>query len=53
MSTTRYDLNSRHSLGSTLIVASIQLLVATGADGDTALQLTGAYRNLLRQWAES
>ena len=33
--------------------ASIQRLVATGADRDTVLQLTGTYHNLLRQWAES
>lgn len=33
--------------------ASIQHLVATGADGNAVLQLTGVYHNLLRQWAES
>lgn len=33
--------------------ASIQRLVATGADRDAVLQLTGTYHNLLRQWAES
>jgi len=33
--------------------ASIQRLVATGADHDAVLQLTGTYHNLLRQWAES
>ncbi|MDR3444581.1 MULTISPECIES: Fe2+-dependent dioxygenase [unclassified Dyella] len=32
---------------------SIQRLVATGADNDAVLQLTGTYHNLLRQWAES
>ncbi|MFK2876814.1 Fe2+-dependent dioxygenase [Rhodanobacter hydrolyticus] len=33
--------------------ASIQRLVATGADRDAVLQLTGTYHNLLRQWAEN
>jgi PKHD-type hydroxylase len=33
--------------------AAIQRLVATGADNDAVLQLTGTYHNLLRQWAES
>jgi PKHD-type hydroxylase len=33
--------------------ASIQRLVATGADRDAVLQLTGTYHNLLRRWAES
>jgi len=33
--------------------ATIQRLVATGADRDAVLQLTGTYHNLLRQWAES
>jgi Uncharacterized iron-regulated protein len=33
--------------------AAIQRLVATGADHDAVLQLTGTYHNLLRQWAES
>ena len=33
--------------------ASIQRLIATGADRDAVLQLTGTYHNLLRQWAES
>lgn len=33
--------------------ASIQRLIATGADHDAVLQLTGVYHNLLRQWAES
>lgn len=33
--------------------AAIQRLVATGADRDAVLQLTGTYHNLLRQWAES
>ena len=33
--------------------AAIQRLVATGADRDAVLQLTGIYHNLLRQWAES
>ncbi len=33
--------------------ASIQRLVATGADDAAVLQLTGVYHNLLRQWAES
>jgi len=33
--------------------ATIQRLVATGADHDAVLQLTGTYHNLLRQWAES
>ncbi|MDE2280144.1 MAG: Fe2+-dependent dioxygenase [Xanthomonadaceae bacterium] len=33
--------------------ASIQRLVATGADRAAVLQLTGTYHNLLRRWAES
>jgi PKHD-type hydroxylase len=33
--------------------ASIQRLIATGADHGAVLQLTGTYHNLLRQWAES
>jgi len=33
--------------------ATIQRLVATRADRDAVLQLTGTYHNLLRQWAES
>ena len=33
--------------------ASIQRLVATGADREAVLQLTGTYHNLLRRWAES
>ncbi|BFI95665.1 MAG: Fe2+-dependent dioxygenase [Rhodanobacter sp.] len=33
--------------------ASIQRLIATGADRDAVLQLTGTYHNLLRRWAES
>ena len=31
----------------------LQRLIATGADNDAVLQLTGTYHNLLRQWAES
>ncbi|MBD8871985.1 Fe2+-dependent dioxygenase [Rhodanobacter sp. DHB23] len=33
--------------------AAIQRLLATHADRDAVLQLTGTYHNLLRQWAES
>jgi len=33
--------------------SAIQRLVATGADADAVLQLTGTYHNLLRQWAET
>jgi PKHD-type hydroxylase len=33
--------------------SAIQRLTATGADSGAVLQLTGAYHNLLRQWAET
>ncbi len=33
--------------------SSIQTLAHSGADAAAVLQLTGVYRNLLRQWAET